>query len=228
MYKVGMLSIQKSLVWSNKYAASLYKRCRKRNHEVILMKKRMIFALFALCIIINGCSNRGSKELEEELYKKEQISQLVDEQREEMPGKIEVAEENENAQGNISDYQLTTPKKYTRVNHNNHIYVYDQNGNSLNISILSSKIEVDEYSEKNYHKLISSMYKNVRLQDLQHITIDKLKTLYLEYTGKKNDKNFINCRYYVEKGEHTVFIDLQARDTANCKILKSTVENMKF
>ena len=206
------------------------------------MKKCMILMIFALCIIINGCSNRGSKELEEELYKKEQISQLVDEQREEMPGKIEVAEESENAQdkdivkgntdenveGNISDYQLTTPKKYTRVNHNNHIYVYDQNGNSLNISILSSKIEVGEYSEKNYHKLISSMYKSVRLKDLQHITIDKFKTLYLEYTGKKNDKNFINCRYYVEKGEHTVLIDLQARDTANCKILKSTVENMKF
>lgn len=128
----------------------------------------------------------------------------------------------------VSELQLVTPNKYTRVNHNDHIYVYDENGNSLNISIQPLKIKVDEYSKENYHQLISSAYKDVELQDLQYITIDKSKTLYIEYTGKKNDKDMINCRYYVENGEYTIFIDLQAMDESNCKLLKSTVNNIKF
>ena len=213
------------------------------------MKKCIILVLLALCIIINGCSNRDPQEAEKELIKEQQITEKVDEQIKEMSGKIEVSDESkaskendiaqsnnasiknapvENRKDNISEYQLTTPKKYTRVNHNDHIYVYDEKGNSLNISIQSLKIKVDEYSKENYHQLISSTYKDVKLQDLQHITIDELKALYIEYTGKNNDRNFINCRYYVENGEYTILIDLQATDEATCKILKSTVESIKF
>lgn len=207
------------------------------------MKKCIILALFALCIMINGCSKENTKETEKELSKKEQISQLLEEQKEEMSGKIQISDEKNNAKGNnasikntseenkkdnVSGYQLTTPKKYTRVNHNDHIYVYDEKGNSLNISIQPMEIKVDEYSKKNYHPLIASSYKDVKLQDLKHTTIDKLKALYIEYTGKKNDKNFVNCRYYVENGEYTILIDLQAVDKSNCKILKSTVESIKF
>lgn len=213
------------------------------------MKKSIITMLFALCIIINGCSNPDPQEEEKEILKEQQITEKVDEQIKEMSGKIEVSDESrtskekdsaqsnnasikntpdENRKDNISEYQLTTPKKYTRVNHNDRIYVYDEKGNSLNISIQSLKIKVDEYSKENYHQLVSSTYKDVKLQDLQHTTIDELKTLYIEYTGKKNDKNFINCRYYVENGEYTILIDLQAADEANCKLLKSTVESIKF
>ncbi len=213
------------------------------------MRKYIVLVLLALCVIINGCSKRDSQDAEKELSKEQKITEKVDEQKEELSGKTEVSDETEdskkqdiaesnnasikgtpveNRKHNISEYQLTTPKKYTRVNHNDHIYVYDENGNSLNISIQSLKIKVDEYSKDNYHQLISSTYKDVKLQDLQHTTIDGLKTLYIEYTGKKNDKDFINCRYFVENGEYTILIDLQAIDEANYKLLKSTVESIKF
>lgn len=213
------------------------------------MKRCVILMLFTLIVIISGCTKPDSQTTEKGLSKEEEISKKMDEQKEKMSGKIEVSEESEisaekdniknndaaikntpgeNKKDNISDYQLITPKTYTRVNHNDHIYVYDSNGNSLNLSIQLQKIKVDEYSRDNYHQLISSAYKDVKLQDLQHITIDELKALYIEYTGKKNDRNFINCRYYVENGEYTILIDLQATDEANCKILKSTVESIKF
>lgn len=205
--------------------------------------------LFTLIVIISGCTKPDSQTTEKELSKEEEISKKVDEQKEKMSGKIEVSEESEilaekdniknndaaikntpdeNKKDNISEYQLTTPKTYTRVNHNDHIYVYDTKGNSLNVSIQSQSIKVDEYSKENYHQLISSSYKDVKLQDLQHTTLDGLKALYIEYTGKKNDKNYINCRYYVENGENTILIDLQAIDEANCKVLKSAVEEIKF
>ncbi len=213
------------------------------------MKKYIVLVLFALCVIIIGCSKPDSQDAGKESSREQKMTEKVDEQKEELSGKIGVSDETEdlkkkdiaesnnasikstpvkNRKDNISEYQLTTPKKYTRVNHNDHIYVYDENGNSLNISIQSLKIKVDEYSKDNYHQLISSTYKDVKLQDLQHTTIDGLKTLYIEYTGKKNDKDFINCRYYVENGEYTILIDLQAADEANCKLLKSTVESIKF
>lgn len=205
--------------------------------------------LLALCVIVIGCSKPDPQEAEKELSKKEQVSQKVEEQKEELSGKIVVPDETEdskkkdiaeinnasikntsdkNEKDNISDYQLSTPDTYTRVNHNDHIYVFDTNGNSLNVSIRSQKIKVDEYSEENYHQLISSSYKDVKFQDLQHTTVDGLKSLYLEYSGKKNDKSFINCRYYVENGDYTILIDLQATDEAHCKVLKATVEGIKF
>ena len=213
------------------------------------MRKYIVLVLLTLCIIINGCSNRDPQEAEKELLKEQQITEKVDEQIKEMSGKIEVSDESKaskenniaqsnnasikntsdkNDKDNISDYQLSTPDTYARVNHNEHIYVYDTNGNSLNVSIQSQKIKVDEYSKENYHQLVSSTYRDVKLQDLQHTTIDGLKTLYIEYTGKKKDKDFINCRYYVENGEYTILIDLQAIDESNCKLLKSTVESIKF
>lgn len=213
------------------------------------MKKLLVLMLLALCVIINGCSKRDSKDTQKELSKEQKITEKIEEQKEELSGQIEVSDtkkdstkkdiaESNNAsikstpveerKDNISEYQITTPNKYTRVNHNDHIYVYDENGNSLNVSLQSLKIKVDEYSKENYHQLISSTYKDVKLQDLQHTMIDGLKTLYIEYTGKKNDKDYVNCRYYVENGDYTIFIDLQATDESNCKLLKSTVESIKF
>lgn len=43
-----------------------------------------------------------------------------------------------------------------------------------------------------------------------------------------SNQYMINCRYYVENGEYTIFIDLQATDESNCKLLKSTVNDIKF
>lgn len=105
--------------------------------------------------------------------------------------------------------------------------MHDGNGNNLNISIQSLNVKVYEYSEENYHQLIPSAYTDVKLQALRHIMIDELKTLYIEYTGKKNGKNMINCWYYIENGEYTIFIDLQAMDEINCKILTATVVGIK-
>lgn len=213
------------------------------------MKRFVIVMLLVLCAIVIGCSKRYSKDTQKELSIEQKITEKAEEQKEELTGKIAVSAEAEDskkkdiAESNVtsientpveerktdvSEFQLVTPDNYTQVHHNEHIYVYDGKGNSLNISIQSLNVKVDEYSEENYHQLISSTYTDVELQDLRHITIDELKTLYIEYTGKKNGKDMINCRYYIENGEYTIFIDLQAMDEMNCRILTATVDEIKF
>ena len=194
-------------------------------------------------MISAGCSKKGQQSSEVELAKTKQISEEAEVQSNEIANKIRISEkedtvsrENEDIRNNgdsnrkapTGSYRLSIPSSYTRVDHNDHIYVYDSNGNSLSVSSQLTEMKVDEYSEKNYHKLISAGYKDIEFQKFDHITINNMKSMCIEYLGSKNDKEFMNCRYYVENGENTILIDVQAVDESNYSKLKSMAETMKF
>ena len=208
------------------------------------MKKLIILILVMLTVVFVGCSKEEGKTSEEETAMKEKISEEVRLMR---PGidnnnvKVEdkndvgmgkqniVSDGGENRKAVTESYQLSSiPESYTRVNHNDNIYVYDSNGNSINVSNQLLETKVDEYSEKDCHKLISSGYKNIELKKFEHITINKKKAVLIEYLGDKNDKMFMNCCYYIENGESTISINVQAIDKSNYSKLKSIAEEIKF
>lgn len=190
-----------------------------------------------------GCSKNDEQSLKVESEIKEKLSEEAKMQNDNITNNPDKTTDKDNisreAEISVDDgegnrkavtetYHLSIPDSFTRVDHNDHIYIYDSKGNSLNVSNQSTEIEVDEFSEGNYHKLISSSYENVEFQKLEHITIDKMKAIYIEYTGSKKDKNYLNCRYYIENGENTILMDIQAIDEANYKKLKSIAEEIKF
>ncbi len=190
-----------------------------------------------------GCSKNDEQSLKVESEIKEKLSEEAKMQNDNITNNPDKTTDKDNisreAEISVDDgegnrkavtetYHLSIPDSFTRVDHNDHIYIYDSKGNSLNVSNQSTEIEVDEFSEGNYHKLISSSYKNVEFQKLEHITIDEMKAIYIEYTGSKKDKNYLNCRYYIENGENTILMDIQAIDESNYKKLKSIAEEIKF
>lgn len=207
------------------------------------IKKLIVLMLLLVMMSFAGCSKKDKQSSEIEAAKKEKIAEeakmwndgIVNESIE-AKNKNDVGMENKNIISNSDgnrkavtvSYQLSIPDSYTRVNHNDHIYVYDSKGDSLSVSNQSLEIKVDEYSENNCHKLISSGYKNVELKKLEHVTINKMKAICIEYTGSKNDKKFMNCCYYIENGESIITIDIQAIDKSNYSKLKSVAEEIKF
>lgn len=207
------------------------------------MKKFTILTLVILVITFVGCSkddDESSKvkssikeELSEEAKARNdnisiEISNTEDKDSIGKESEVSVSESNGNHKAVTESYQLSIPRSYTRVDHNDNIYVYDSNGNSLIVSNQSSEMRVDEYSENNYQKLIASSYKDVEFQKFEYITVNKMKAVRIEYLGIKNDKKFMNCRYYVENGESTILIDVQAIDESNYSKLKSIAEDIKF
>ncbi len=193
-------------------------------------------------MIFSGCS-KTDKQSSEEAAIKEKIAKEAELQSPAIDGvnvedqnKNDVSMENggiasdsdENRKAVTESYQLSIPNSYVRVNHNDQIYVYDSKGNSLSVSNQSLGIKVDEYSENNCHKLISSGYKDAELKKFEHVTINKMKAMRIEYTGSKNDNKFMNCCYYIENGESTITIDIQAINKLNYSKLKSVAEEIKF
>lgn len=188
-----------------------------------------------------GCVKDDKQSSEIEKAKKEKIleeaksrsaaivNENVENKNNEVSGNESIINDGDSNRKAVTEgYQLSIPDSYTRVNHNDQIYVYDSKGNSLNVSNQALEMKVDEYSENNCHKLISSGYKNIELQKFEHITINKKKAMCIEYLGEKNDKKFRNCCYYIENGESTVLINVQAINKSNYSKLKSIAEEMKF
>lgn len=206
------------------------------------MKKCIVLMLLLVIMSFVGCSKQDKQSAEIEAAKKEKIAEeagkwndgIINESIE--AKKNDVGMENKNitsdSDGNRKavtvSYQLSIPDSYVRVNHNDQIYVYDSKGNSLSVSNQSLEIKVDEYSENNCHKLISSGYNNVEFKKFEHVTINKMKAMRIEYTGSKNDKKFMNCCYYIENGESTITIEIQAINKSNYSKLKSVAEEIKF
>lgn len=196
-----------------------------------------------LVVLFIGCSKEEDATLEIEKEMKDKISEEAKLHSSEMvddnigvkdKSDVNIGKENiigdsgENRKAVTESYQLSIPKSYTRVNHNDNIYVYDSNGNSLNVSNQLFETKVDEYSEQNCHKLISAGYKNIEMQNFGHVTVNEKKAVCIEYLGDRNDKTFMNCCYYIENGESTISISIQAIDKSNYSKLKSVAEEIKF
>jgi len=206
------------------------------------MKRIVVLILLLVIMIFAGCS-KTDKQSSEEAAIKEKIAKEAELQSPAIDGvnvedqnKNDVSMENggiasdsdENRKAVTEGYQLSIPESYTRVNHNDQIYVYDSKGNSLCVSNQATEVKVDEYSEKDCYKLISSDYKDTELQKFEHVTVNKMQAVRVEYLGSKNDKKFMNCCYYIENGESTISINIQAIDKSNYSKLKSIAEKIKF
>lgn len=207
------------------------------------MKKCFIFTIALLVTVLVGCkANEQATSQEQEAMKyeiakeaKEQIvndnSVIGNEQTKEQ-AQLEdnefISEDSRNNSAVIEGLQLNIPESYHKANHNNTIYVYDSKGNSLIISNQAEQIKVDEYSEKDSRKLITSGYKNALITHFEYINIDGRKTIKIQYSGSKDDKEYMNCRYYIENGENTILIDVQATNDKNYQKLKSMAETIVF